>query len=69
MVTHDSHFVNLRADREGIWFEMNADTGEVASECLACEQFHSAYTSWLVSQSEKNELEELEGELKRSGLG
>lgn len=69
MHTHDSHFVTLRADREGIWFEMNTDTGEVATECLAWEQFHAAYTSWLVSQSEKNELAELDEELKRTGLG
>jgi hypothetical protein len=69
MNIHDSHFVDLRADREGIWFDLETDTGERAEACLDWEKFHAAYTSWLVSQSEKNELAELDEELKRTGLG
>lgn len=69
MQTHVGHYVNLRADHKGVWFDLETDTGERVNECLPWEQFHAAYTSWLVSQSEKNELEELDNELKRTGLG
>lgn len=69
METHDGHFVQLRADREGIWFEMNTDTGERAEGWLGWREFHEAYLKWLSEHSEKNELEELENELRRTGLG
>ena len=69
MITHDSHFVNLRADREGIWCDLETDTGERAEGCLAWREFHEAYLKWLSEHSEKNELEELENELRRTGLG
>ena len=69
METHDSHFITLQADDEGIWVEIETDTGGRAENCLSWQRFHDAYQAWLSSHSEKNELEELEDELRRSGLG
>lgn len=49
MEIHDSHFANLRADSEGIWFEMETDTGEKVEGLLTWRNFHHEYQRYLES--------------------